>query len=87
MRGIVGQFDHTALDDYAAQRQQPAAPGGLRQQAGPANDQFQQTALDQVAFDEGYQYQPQSWYTGANEQGTNNTWDNQFVQDFIQGQE
>jgi hypothetical protein len=43
--------------------------------------------LGEWTSQEGYVGAAQSWYTGANQEGTNNGWDNQFADDFIKGQD
>lgn len=79
--------DSTTLAGYqkqlARQSSSPAAPAGLQQQATAAQGDL---TLAGYIQQEGYQPMAQSWYTGANQEGTNNGWDNQFTQDFIEGQ-
>jgi hypothetical protein len=79
----------TALGDYLKDRDQqannPAAPAGARQGAGAGPN----TALGQwlesgdAGHPQGYAEGAQHWLTGANPTGTENGWDNQFVDTFV----
>lgn len=76
-----------ALDKLDRLGRNPAAPAGLRQRAraeasegyAAASQQLQSWTPDRFAD------QAQDWYTGANNQGTRNGWNNDFVKAFTSG--
>lgn len=72
------------LDELAAmQSQSAAAPAGLQQQAAAQGGDG--TTIESLADQAGYTSQAQSWYTGANTEGTDNGWDSTFSQQFVDG--
>jgi hypothetical protein len=70
------------LDQYskqlATQAQAPEAPLGVQQEATRAQSD---PTLAGYLHDQGYVPSAQSWYTGANSEGTNNGWDTTFIND------
>lgn len=84
-------LSNSSLANYAAQIASPAAPEGLQQTAEAAqgwasgDEAFAGSRLGQFAVEEGYVPQAQAWLTGRNLEGTNNGWDNAFVDSFITG--
>lgn len=80
----------TALGDFLGQSENPAAPEGQQQMATQAAT-GQPTALSAWLTgdanggqgQQGYAGGAQSWLTGANQEGTNNGWDNAFVDAFV----
>lgn len=88
MAGSGGLQDYAnAQAVAAAQASNPAAPTGVQQMAqgttnkGPGAGA---SGLQQYLADQGSSYSEmaQSWYTGANAQGTNNGWDTGFVESY-----
>lgn len=81
------------LKRWDQQAAQPAAPYGQQQAARAAQGYQQQdpqyagSRLGKWTSENGYVDQAQRWYTGANQDGTNNGWDNQFAKEFIEGQD
>lgn len=83
------------LNDWKEQANSGAAPEGVGQAAraaeayenaptqGPGQSQ---SSLGKWTSEAGYVNQSKSWYTGANQDGTNNGWDTGFAQKFIDGQ-
>ena len=86
-------YDGSKLGSWTDQANSPAAPEG-QQQAARAGQNFDdrgpgwdQSALGKWTSQEGYVNQARSWYTGANQEGTNNGWDQDFADKFIKGQD
>jgi len=87
----VGRYDSGALQPWLGQSQNPAAPEGLQQAATAGGGvaagipRYDSSKLGQWVTDPeiGYTGAAQSWYTGANFDGTNNGYDNQFVNDYM----
>lgn len=84
--------DGTALNSWLddqkdeqrkAQAENPAAPAGAQQMAKAAPDSKLGAWLADNSPQGGYVGGSQGWLTGANTQGTNNGWDNQFVDKFV----
>ena len=72
-------------DLYAQQQEQlssPAAPSGLQQQAQAGASDSSLAAMYQ---EQGYVPTAQSWYTGANTEGTDSGWDTEFSEAFHTG--
>jgi hypothetical protein len=70
--------------DELVQQQQAgsaAAPTGLQQQAAASGSM----TAEELAQQAGYTDTSQSWYTGANSEGTENGWDTEFSQAFVEG--
>lgn len=81
---MANRFENSEIDKYTQQESNPAAPAGLQQAAGRNAEQassFRGSELRQWS-PETYTQSAQTWFTGANSQGTNSGWDNQFVEDF-----
>ena len=84
MAGGSGRFEHSSLQQWKAQEKQPAAPEGMRQGAAAAGGyesgggRFENSKLGQWVSEQGYTGAAQTWYTGANREGTNNGWDTDF---------
>lgn len=83
--------EESRIGQYLRQKNNPAAPQGQRQAADAAHQYVTgvntESKLGQRINERGYVNSAQSWYSGANFDGTNNGWDNDFVQRFIAGQE
>lgn len=88
----MGRFDDTGLQQWTVQENSPAAAAGLQQDAeagrgvASGSSRWSDSSLGQYINQSGYAANAQSWYTGANREGTNNGWDNAFVQQFVEGQ-
>lgn len=89
----MGRFDDSSLQEWTTQSQNPAAPAGQQAAATAAggyesgDDRFANSSLGQWVSESGYVGAAQSWYTGANPDGTGNGWDTRFTEEFISGQE
>jgi hypothetical protein len=79
----------SALENYLANKDKqatnPAAPAGAQQAAGAGSNTELGAWLtgNGAGTPQGYQENAQSWLTGANAEGTNNGWDNEFVSTFV----
>jgi hypothetical protein len=74
-------YDYKAEVD--AQASSPAAPAGQQQMAASASGD---PAESQYLVEGGYVPDAQSWYTGANTEGTNNGWDSAWAAEFVDQQ-
>lgn len=87
----MGKYDSSALQPWLGQSQNPAAPEGMQQAARAGGGvaagvpMYDSSKLGAWVTDPeiGYTGAAQSWYTGANFDGTNNGYDNQFVSDYM----
>lgn len=81
------------LQDWESHAKSPVAPAGLSQAAKAAGGYssgapgWSGSKLGKWVAEEGYVPTAQAWYTGANFDGTNNGYDNQFVSAFMTGQD
>lgn len=73
-------------EDYQAQADNPAAPGGLQQVAQQNADSYGQAVKQNQPFaPAGYDEQAQKWFTGANSATTGNGLDTAFQEKFQSG--
>ena len=90
---MPGLFDDSELDSYGYAQENPAAPTGMGQAAKAAERYnaevpgYENSKLGANLDQYGFTDTARSWYTGANQTGEQNGWDNTFVEKFIAGQE